>query len=472
MRQINTLSLGTAPGSPAILQRDVNFPEGQQATILELEIACPVKNTSGGNVTLNQDDLTDIFKTLVGNFTLKFGRQSPEIVDNAVTFDDARLLFKHLTGRDYLVEGLPLSEYDALDADGITIAAGATTTITFVFARAFVFERLGEDRNRWCPGTTQMRQMILEINRGAATLAAATGKALDQPSEASITIITQHVREEAEDQWSPIIRMFRKHETGQICAGPAEGGAILGVFEANAAGAATALKLFTLGRKGDEPIHQAVTASRVVRQGRYDVPVGAIDLNDEVTVLYQPPERVRPEELPIGEGFFLEQHSQDINTLKVLWVYVPEMSALRADSVVGPNAADLLGEVKLSTLTADNASPELAAILPVSILRRNRGNDFHTRPGLVFQRGSQIRQVDVPAAAQAAAAATVKAQPTAEAQQEVAAKAALQIGKFLPGGTAAKRGGVAPRTMDLLKNIVAVAGVPELEGGALLTLRK
>lgn len=470
MRQVNTFSLGAASGAVGRLQREINFPAGQQATQLDLEIALPVRNTGGAPITLKAADLAKVFAAVVATFSLRFGKKSPEIIDNALSFGDARRFFQVLTGRDFQINGVPLATFDTEVPAGIVIAAGATTIVELVFCRAFTFDRLGVERNKFCPGTTQMRQMQIEVMRGAATLGVATGLTISQPDAADVTVLAHHVREEAEDQWSPIIRWFTNAESGLESAGPNDAGVILAVMETTAAGAATEIELFTLGRDGDEPIHDNVQASRVVRQGRYDLPIGAIDPNDTATVLYQPPERCRLEELPLGRGFYVRQAANYLTPMQTAWIYVPEMDRARADSYVGPNAANEMGEVKLSSLGAVGATAQLAAVLPVSLLRRG-SIEFAIRPGATYAKDVSAPTIDIPEAVRDAAVAQVQAQSGTAAQTAALSTVATMIGKYLPGGTASARGVLAGRAQELVTGLAGAARVPELGAAAALTLR-
>lgn len=464
MRQVNTFSLGAAPGAVARLQREIAFPRGQQMTCVDVELAVPVRNTGGEPVDITADVAVKIGRALIGAWVMEFGHARPDRVDVGLTFDELRQFYGYLTGRDFQVQGRELRDWG--NEPILTIAPSATVVLTLVVSRSFEAARLGADRVTWCPGATQARQMRIEIQRGAATLGEATGLTITQPDAADCTVVAHHVPEEAGDEWSPIIRMWRNAEAGLESAGPVDAGILLGVWEATAPGADTPLGIITLGRgEGEPPIHDSVQASRLVRQAMVDLPLGAVDIGEQVTMIYAPPERCRLNDLPTGRGWYVRQASQYVSPLRTVWIYVPEVAAI-AEQIAGPNAAaadDGGGTVKITPALADRPwiRPQVLAVTPVSLIRPDAA-DYAVRPGIVVSRDMRAPVVDIPETVRGLVTAQVQAASDAAARTAAIAQGTASIARYLPGATAAASTVVPRRTIEVATALGGSAGAADL----------
>lgn len=444
MKELNSAQMGVTSGSICRLPRPVPFPSGRGCARMRAEATVTLKNNNAGAQNLTGATAKWILATLFDTSTLRFGDRKPEIVDSSLAYARARELMDVLTMDDFIIQasgynsGAPKRVRDVADADVIaaTVAAGATTSITVEFTRAFEVTRLGVDAYSYCPGASQMRQIQWEFVRGGAVDPSGN---FTQNGAADVLFIADDY-EAHDDQWAFVPRLYQQEEAGRESHGPRGPIGLLAMWDYNAVGASTPLTLFTIKRDGDAPLHDNVNAKRVVRDALYTDPIGAYDVNALATVLFNLPGDADKHDTPVGSGFTLVQTGSELNPPKTAWLHVPVYDQSQVDALVGENVRDALG-VKLISAAAKSGKglgSGAASLEPVIIAHKDSA-DFEALPGRVIADGV-APSTHIPAAVMAAAQAQVAVASGEEGKRAAAEKITKTIAKSVPGWLPGRRG--------------------------------
>jgi len=447
MRTENTFQMGTNNGNIAKLQRPVSFSERTRCERIRHEAVIPLKNNGAASHTLTNAEAVDLMRKFFANHTMSFGKVNEDIVDNAQEFDRCRELCIAMTGKDMLFNGKQLKDYQSSDSDAVVIAAGATVNLTVEFIRPFIFERLGVRMDFWCPGTTQMRQLRVEFERGGAFIAGNAAGDIVQVAVAEITTLFDTIDSD-HDKWVRLPRIYKNSEGGLSNQGPIGGGALLGIWEYTAAAAATALTNFSIEREGDEPIHRNVLASRVARDTQLRNPPGVYDLSNLVTPLFQPGEAVEIKDLPLASKVVFKMTTLDIQPAQLAYLYAPTVDMAYVDGVSGANASDVHGSV--NQVSESQVNPDFpashAAVAPISIIPSSSAAfaAMHGRLAVKNQPGTtHIPELVKNQVKQATGSSDTK--------QVTLSASAMKIAAGIPGASSAQRGKATPIVHGIAK---------------------
>jgi hypothetical protein len=435
MREVNTFQLGSASGATLNIPQQ-SYAKGRRGQRHRMEVSFPWKNTSGSGASPSRSDLLTVLQCLFSAFTSRFvsGRAKRQL-DTAITFDMLREMAIAMMGVDVLVQVsgvlVPLNSFTS----GITVAAGATVSILFEVPRHYVFRRYDRDENTYALGPTQLASMEFEIHRGATLPANCI-----QDGNTQLTLLVDDFDDSA-DEWSEPPRLYLNDEMGRVSHGP---GAcqLFGLWERSAIGASTALSRFSLQRDSDEPLHDNVTAARVVDDASYQNPAGFYDLNLLQTVLWSPSPHTQSRDLPTGEKWQITQPGNDLQPMHSAWLYVPTWTEEDADAVsqffTGPGKDAI--KLVVSGPRKDATMPSHAAAhSPLTAIRPGQPG-FDTVSGRTTTADGLRHANDVPASTQSAASGAIAATngDTANAA-DVAASVATAIANLIPGGSGASR---------------------------------
>jgi hypothetical protein len=437
MREVNSFQMGTAPSTPASLERPVAFDDGQECSRIRDEIVITTQNVSGAPANLLVSDVIDHLRCIAGAVTSSFGDKNKDTFDNALSFDQLREMMVAMTGKDFLINGKEINKYNLTDILANAVAANAVVLVTCEIVRSFQLQRLAHLRNIYCPGATQMRQLAHQYKRGATW--SNNAKWAQSGNVSILTIFDQQPVKH--DRWARVPRLWLNDEGGRISHGPDEACALFAAWERTAVGASTLLGLVNLRAKGDSALLEGVQMPRVVRDGDYLLPPGDFDLNALATVFFQLPESVDLNEVPTGI-FTIEDPGQEINPLYTAWLHVPEVHEGFLDGHVKANVISQKDPearvVNSGPTRAPNAHDHIAATLPVSILRPHEPA-FETAAARAYVYGKEPVTF-IPPAVTAAAQANVAAVGGDKRTQAAAIKQQMMaLAKWVPGQASAEK---------------------------------
>lgn len=427
----------------------LRFDVGKRCDRMRLKLAIPCKNTSGGNADLTQAHVLAIIREIMGTTSIKFGAGERHRWLTALDFNRLREYFVMMDEDDFTVLDSTgaIAEYTAVTSTHTGVANNATVTLTVEIPIPFAMARAaGEDRRKWCPGSTQMRACEIEVKRGTGFDA---GSKVDAKWEqggdvAALLFSDDHP---GDDVWTfpPIL-------AGRSVADqkkePLPGGQLLALWDRTGLAAASSLNEYTIRALHDggdvEIIHDGITPLDVARNADRDIEESRANLATLATILYRHPNDAPAHEAPYGRRFEFEQGRQTVVTTDLVALIAPlvedeaeEAVAQHVTSEKGGN----LPTVKLAKDVRSGGSPVAGVTAGIRIMRPG-GTDYPAAVGVVVTRhseGSISKRTEIPEAVRAAAqGATSQGKDRAE-QQATARKVAVQVAAQLPGAVSVSR---------------------------------
>ena len=455
MRKLNATTMAAVAGTPAKLPRPIAFPDGRAMARIVCEASVPVLQSNAVAQTLTGTSVLSMIACLFASITTRFGDKVPEIVDSTVPFARFREMFQKLTGDDFLVisptynNGLPKRLRDILAADVIvpSTAQNGTANLTFEIARAFEIASLGPDAYSYIPGASQARQIQFEFSRGAIFDPANNWI---QNGNVNLTFLADDV-ECAHDSWAMVPRIVQNEEGGLTSHGPPTPSGIVGMWEYGYPGigaGATPLTLMAVRRRGDAPLHEAIEAARVIRDASYTLGAGgyngsAYDLNNQVSVLVDLPCDADREDIPVGEGWELDQTGSELSPAKTAWLHIPVRTQDEWDSLAGANIADKLGAKLVGRATIGRKLTAGPASMEPMVIAHPSDHIFETSPGRLYVEGAPP-VTHIPESVAAVARGQVAAHSAPAAKSAAAAQVGAAVAAAIPGGQSGVRGRPAP----------------------------
>lgn len=449
MQILNSMKLSKTNGTPGKLAQPFEVPLHVRALSIIIAATIPVTNTTAAAINLSNAQAVDLMTKVFGSFSLKFGEKEAETVDDSEDFATMRHMMIAATGRDFLFNGLLLKDY----ANGVNIAAGATVNVPVKFIRPFFVEALGVRLDEWCPWAAQINSMKLEVKRGGALSTAG----LEQQTDADAVVFVDNIDADAADGWAPVMRIFKNENPGLQQDGPP--GALLKVWDVNAAGANSLFGEISVLRRGDSALHDKVQVVDIVRASYLRRDQGALNLNDfGCTDLFSLPEMVDKERIPTAEGFQVKASTIPgaYGSFKTRWLHIPPVTEAYVDAFAGPNLAggkDAAVLVNTPSLRSEKLPGNVMAVSSIAKISAT-----HPRAALldghVVQRfqGAYRRTLYTSPLANAATQAA-----SGDGAAELIAANAKERAKSVPGGRSVSRSaGPSPVTATLAR-----AGAPE-----------
>jgi hypothetical protein len=370
MRKLNSLTLPLAAGQIGRLPATPDMGRRKQKTVSLIVSGSVtlVNNHAANPYNFTPADALALMRSLMGSWSMAWGRKKRETVDDKLTFDQFRLQAANINQRDQEFQGMQLLNYVGIGVD-IIAPAGGTMAFRFAFVRPFSVERLGALQTSWCPGRSQMDQLQISILRGAA-FSTNGGNVTIAPGNIDTEVYCDETPAEADDVWANVYRSHLNSTGGLKQEGP-PGGTLLGVFETTTTGALTTLGLIDLKRTGDESLHESVEVKELVRDAFLREPLGGFDENNLATKLWQPLDALDLQSLTTAAGLELSQATLVLNPMQTLWVYAPAVSEEYVREYAAPNIADTSGPSKLIGLAELQSSAvpgHVASVMPVAAL--------------------------------------------------------------------------------------------------------
>lgn|GEM_PF-5381389 len=453
MITINQFSSGTA-AAPARLPTPLqNVPDDVLVTRVVNEQTLTLASSEGSSAyVLTAADALAIMRAQFGSISTAFGDKALEVVDDALDFDTWRVMHIVMTGRDQVFNGKELRNYSSSDSDAVSVPAGGTVAVTFELIRSFEFLRLGARILEFCPGSEQARQLKWSFVRASGGFTVDSGKVTQ--SGTADNVLSFATEPFAVKVWKRVPRIFQNDIGGLTQMGPS--GGLLAAWEASAAAASTSLGMISLTRKGGSSLHEQMSVDRIALDGIFQLPLGAMDPNSLVTMLWQPEPSCTLAQIPTATGWVLQQASNYLS-MKSRWLFVPPSDEPYADAIARNLTDDESGPVMLSPAAASNptASPGQVAISGLSIFRPS-DTAYQLQPGRVYQKGAPPTTY-VPQQLASGIKARVSGAGSADAAR--LAHEALGVGRYVPGGTSLNHGVVPPAGVAVLNHLAPDEGL-------------
>lgn len=441
MKIENSGTLATASGSKFTLQTPVEFEDYQVCDRIRVEVSVPISNPTGGTLAIAKADYLSLYQKIFAQFTLAFG---DEIVDNAMPYDRARELHSAMTQRDMAFVSYGGTSGQLVNFTTENILTLATGTVKLEFTRPFNIERLGGAQGIWRPGASQMRSLKLFFQRGAAW---STSGGVVEDGSASVSVIFDSSSSPEKDVWARVPRLYTTETGGLTGKGPDGGGGMLMLYHYNAAASTNGggLGAFSLSHDG-ESVHDQIDATRVVRDSFERQPLGAMDLNTLVTVLFEMPSAFDLPDLQVGGEWQFRQVSRDLDPPKLGWIHIPPTDGFYRDRVMQPLLiSDARPEVKVVNAPAfsgERVPLQHTSIAPMVILEPSHPA-YPTVIGRRFVKG-QAAQTHIPVLAVARIKKAVEEAGDAGADTYV--RAIATTAAIVPGGASPERGTLTDTT--------------------------
>ncbi len=444
MRPVNSGVLGAAIGSLFLLPIPAQIASGKKLARLRIKAVVPVTSTDASNYTFSNADAVSLFAAVFSAVTIAFGDKVLDTVDDALPFARMREMLIAASEVDMIFNGGQLNTTSTTSSNKFVATASATTNLTIEFVRTFVFTRGGSNLHAWCPGSSQVRQLRLQVVMGSLA-SIDSGKQTVGSAGSSLTVFFDDMPA-ATDNWVKAFRLYRNTTGGLTQEVPAGGGGLLALWEWTNPGASTTLTIFNVQRDGDTPLHEDINAADVVRDQQNVLPLGAYDMNQLVTLLFVPDATIALSEIPTASRWIFNQPNNDLTPPQTAWLYVPTVEQSYVDGIVGPNATGGQGKppaVKAITSFAAVGKvvpPHIAAIAPIALVTPD-SPAYQLNAGRLFQNG-QAHVTHIPdATASAAKQSLVSAGASGDA---LLSKLSAAIARSIPGSTTPLRGGVTP----------------------------
>lgn len=469
--QLDHFTIGTAAADykPPDMARgypEEKIPDGMSARDLSFIVTGRAKNESGGAVNFTGAHLKAILAILFGEFTMWFGKIRQQLVDEAVTLDELRAMIQTATGRDVLVStSSGIIEANAL-ADATILAAAvaddATTEFTAVINRPFAVQRLApEDRERHCPGATQLRQLGFKVRRRTGFTSASLVDAKwsqDGLVEVAFGPIPGVSRS---DNWVEPMIVSRVNVDGSTHSHP--GGKLVYFAERSAAESATALSLVTL-KAGDEVVVNQGEAVQLSAEFAYTKPEGYESRASQETPIFMPPDGATYESLPTGDPIKFDQiGNAEINPADTLAIILPSprdnfgaiAAANNRDSNIPDSEADRRAPILTNSATRDNpgVAQSTAAMAGLAIVKPEHRDYALTIGERINPKGGTTRVIPQSVIQRASNALSVA--PTTAEKKAAAQTMAEAVAKSLPAtGTAKRSGALKTKAAEVARNVL------------------
>jgi hypothetical protein len=445
------------------------IPDGMAARDLAFLLTVKARNDAGSSQALKGSHAKAILAILFGTFTMWFGKSKKQLVDEAITLDELRTMIQTCTGRDVLIQNAAGSwvEWNQLgDTDNVvgSTSDGATATFYAMIPRPFAVERLAPgDREKHCPGATQMRALGFKVRRSSGF---ATGSLVDSKwsqqldTDVAFGVIPAVSKS---DRWVEPVTISRQNVDGTTQKHP--GGRLLYFAERSAALASTQLDVLTL-RMGDEVVINQGEASKIVTELEYTKPEGYESRAAVETPLYLPPDGTTYEALPTGSECVFDQiGNAEVNPADTVAVLFPQprsefvaiVAANIKDEKIPDSEVDVRAPILTNAETKENpgVSQSVAAMAGVAIVKPEHRDYPLTVGEKVTPRGSTIRSI--PPAVVRAAKGAASAATTADEKRATEHAASERIAKALPAtGNAKRTGALAYKAQEVGRNVLGV----------------
>lgn len=460
MRLVQAFNQNTAQGSLGLMPVPVDFPKGAVCSRIRLKAVFNLNKSTATAYVITVADAVGLFQQIFGATEIKFGDSNYEVIDDSIPFNTARQMAVAMSERDMVValagNSVQLNALTAtsLGGTGLTVpGTGNLPGVTFEFIRHFVYERSNQDIHEWCPGTTQMKTLRLQIVAGPTPNISAASVTIT--GTIAITVLFDTTEAET-DRWCRPIRTYRNSTSGIQQEGPGGGGGLLGFWESTQPGPTTTLTVFELKRDNDTDIHNAITAADVVRGQQSLLPPGTFDLNTLVTCLYFPDDAISHNEIPTASRWVFVQPGNDLQPPNTVWLFTPPTDEAYINGTMGQTVKKL-GDVQAvnhAAMSDPGIRPSTASISSIALLDPNHPN-YSLSPGVRFQSGAAPKVV-IPPTLTKAAGATAGAH-AGDAQAASLAKMTTAIAQHIPGFTSAGRGVVTNGQNQVATHVVAGA---------------
>lgn len=436
-RQGNNVTLTAGSGAASTLQKPIAFDDGRKCRRIRLRVALSLTNSS----TLVQATtafLLQAFQSIIGNLSIQFGDASADVVDGQMPFNQLRELYAFMEGRDVTVNGIGLQAVSG----NVPIAASTTTIVQLEAVRSFQLTRAAQDITDWCPGASQMKQMLLTIQPGTGATPVLSTVTFTSPVVQVQVILDDMPSEGGNDVWASVPRCRIMATSGTSLNLPiGNGGAIFAIWDEAFVAASNPLSIFDVKADG-RLINGAIGYGQYLQGYSDEVPFGSFDPQVLISPYYTSPQVIDPNLMETAESLVWDQPNNEVVSPKVLVGFIPAITSDYAQMIgnnvnARPNGAGATFMLANLHSVANTNNPPSAApaasTTPVAIVAPT-DTSFSTISGTVFRPG-QLPSVEVPTATTAKVAASVKSAggTGAPGGSSALAKAAKSIALSVPG---------------------------------------
>ena len=443
-KQVNVLNIPVGAGTAVSLSQPVRFDAGKKCPRIRCRVSAVMANASTA-YNMTAANCVTLLSAIISNFKLSWGNAEEIAVDSTLPFSMMRLMFAQLEGKDFTVNDIPIN---TVSGSAVQIAAtGTNTTLTFEFLRSFTIKKGLNELHDFCPGTTQMQTITLEItpSSSAAPTFDSTNVTLFNASAVPVAILFEEMPADS-DQWAnvPIIRQASPSADGQNIALPVgNGGSLIAVADLSHAASGYGLTLFDLD---DNSNGQAAYIQGLCTYGQafsgylQDLFNGDYDWSGLAAPLYTIPTANDLSHLDTCKSLQFYQPNDDITTPQICVTYVPAQTNNTVTSAGTNIQAQTNGSFLLTNAAGTGSNgktqtpSQVAAVLPLQIQRSN-SPAYALSPGKLFVPG-QAPTDQIPGTILGAAQAAANKQPggnTGAAAASQIAKSTRSIANALPG---------------------------------------
>jgi len=327
-----------------------NWPKGQAAVALDLDIDMPVTVGQVGGHTFTAADLLALVSYFLAVFTLSYGEKAHH--QPYIGINGGKL-------RRFQSEMLQTE----CQNDFVGVLKAAAPQILKVRIRLAVNRKLAKGLKRFI-GWTQGRTIKLETREGAANTFPAQGAAvLSRTVGVNCVIRVIPVYAKAGDIFSHFPHYREVNRAAQDASLP--DGKPLVVWDDNAAADATAIGNYTM-KVGAETFHLLLPPRYIAEDFRHAIDAGGSDFTDEVTPLFVAPFFEDERKLPTGI-LNIQMAAQDVAVLQARALYFPTIKDTEASTITA-EAAEARNETVVATIAnpaneqSDNGHTATAAI--------------------------------------------------------------------------------------------------------------
>lgn len=363
-----------------------NWPKGQAAVALDLDLDLPVTVGKVGGYTPTAADLAAILKYFLGVVSLSYGAKAQHKPYQGISGDKLRR-FERI-----------MSQAEVYN-DFVGVAQTAAAHVLHARVRLHVNRKLAKGVRRFI-GWTQGRTIKLDIREGAA-FPAQGAALLSRTAGVDFVCRVMPVYRIGPDQFTHFPYYREVNRAAQDATLP--DGRPLAVWDDNAAADATAIGKFSLFI-GEAQLHRQLEPKYVTRDFRGRIDAGGSDFTDEVTPLYVADPFEDEVKLPVGVPN-VQLLAQDVATIQARWFGFPVVNESDAATIVA-EAAEARGETVTGTIPVVPSNPDDNGHVSVSPIEMVGAQSMRSGlvPGLMADRDGTV-SVHVPEHAQAVAKA-------------------------------------------------------------------
>lgn len=375
MRRSHSLTFTGPDTSDYIRKGTLKIAKGKAMAGIRCKIVFPIRNASGGALTLSAADKTALLDALRFNFAYGAEGSEREFLKNAKG-SIVRLLQRFAIGSD--VEGLTDATTGmSRSLPGSNAITNCTIYLVVPTGRLWF---LGVMRNLFCMGRSQAQSLKAEIARQAAPTLSAN---LSLPDTSAVTCEIQPWLVSVKGDRESVMPEYREFTIRDFRAELPDGVPLF-ISERTAAHASTGLTRVNVNFDAEE-IHRDAPPADILSEYN-DVPNYPSDaaIFDTHTILYQATPDRSLAELPTGKPF-VEQPNKDLSdfNLGYYWLPIVKEEERKTNLAYYANSTreKTIKAVSLDVIESINAPSRLSAVIP-AMLTDEDDAEHHRYAGL------------------------------------------------------------------------------------------